>query len=145
MPALPLAARVAQGVTIAVVMYAAIQLALYLGVEEKSWLRRWAELVTGGGVGLVAGVVFVAVFGAVGWVSGPVYGAIGLFGLAAGGALGGLGIGAILNVIRDRNKYDISAPTVLAVLLVGAVIAGWLARIVGRKFSPPMPPPQGDA
>ena len=40
------------------IMYAAVQLALYLGVEEKSrWQQSW-EIVTGGGLGLLAGLIF---------------------------------------------------------------------------------------
>ncbi len=144
MAASSLSMRVAQGATIAVVMYATVQLALYLGIEEKSWLQRSWELVAGGGIGLLAGVAFFVVFGAIGWVSGLAYGAIGLLGLATGGALGGLGLGALMNVIRDPDKYKIDHFTVVAVLAIGAVIAGWLARIVGRKLSR-QSQPQSDA
>jgi len=144
MAANPPIVRVAQGVTIAVVMCAANLVAYYLGVEEKSWLQRSWELLTGGGIGLLTGIGFFVLFGAVGLVSGPVYGAIGLLGLAAGGTLGGLGLGALLNVIRDPEKYNISYLTVVAVLVVGAAIAGWLAHIVGRKF-PGSAPSQSDA
>jgi hypothetical protein len=62
------------------IMYAAIQLAFYLGVEEKSWWQRSWEIVTGGGLGLLAGLSFFLLFGAVGWVSGVAYGALGPFG-----------------------------------------------------------------
>lgn len=137
MTAFPPHVRIAQVATITVVMYAVTQLALFLGVDEKSWFQQSWELVTGGSIGLLAGVVFFLVFGAIGWVSGPIYGAIGLLGMAAGGALGGLGLGALVNVIRDPDHYNISYITVVGVLIVGSVIAGWLARIVGRKLQRP--------
>ena len=134
MPVLPPAFRIAQAAAIAVVMYGAIQLALYLGVEEKSWLQRSWEFLAGGTVGLVAGLLFFLLVGAIGWVSGPVFGAVGVIGLAAGGALGGLGLGALVNVVRDPDKYNISYLTVFVVVLGGAVIAAWLAGIIGRKL-----------
>ncbi len=88
MTARPSAVQLAQGVTIAVVMYLALQLAFYLGVEEKSWLQRSWEILAGGGVGLIAGAVFFGLVGAIGWVSGPVFGAVGLLGLAMVAHLG---------------------------------------------------------
>lgn len=129
------AVQLAQGVAISVVMYAAIQVAFYLGVEEKSWFQRSWEIFAGGGVGLILGAVFFGLVGAVGWVSGPVYGAVGLFGLATGGTLGGMGLGAVVNVIRNPDNYNISSGTVLIIVVLGAVIAAWLARFVGRRLS----------
>lgn len=143
MPALSPAIRITQGAIIAVVMYTAIQLALYLGVNEKSWLQRSWEILAGGGIGLAAGFVFFFVFGAIGWVSGLAYGAIGLVGLATGGALGGLGLGALVNVIRDPERYDIDYVMVFVVLAIGVLIARWLARIVGRKLSLHTQPERG--
>lgn len=126
--------RIVQTFTIAVVMYAAIQLALYVGVEEKTIFQRAWELFFGSGIGALAGVAFFLVFGAIGWVSGLAYGAIGLLGLAVGGALGGLGLGALLNVIRNPDKFNIDYVTVGVVLAIGAVIAIWLARIISRRI-----------
>ena len=114
-----------------VVMYAASQLALYLGVEEKSWWQRSWEIVTGGGLGLLAGLGFFLLFGAVGWVSGVAYGALGLLALATGGALGGLGLGALLNVARHPEQYNISVPIVFITLVTGTAFATWLAKWVG--------------
>lgn len=131
----PFAVQIAQGVAISVVMYVAIQLAFYIGVEEKSWFQRSWEILAGGGVGLIAGAVFFCLVGAVGWVSGPLFGAVGLLGLATGGALGGMGLGAVINVIRDPEKYNISFGTVFIIILLGAVIATLLARFVGRRLS----------
>lgn len=136
--------RIAQGATIAIVMYVAIQLALFLGVEEKSWLQRSWEILMGGGIGLFAGVAFFVVFGAIGWVSGPLFGGVGLIGLAAGGALGGLGLGALVNVIRDPDKYNISYPIVAGVVALGAVVATWLALLVAKKLYA-MPATKGNA
>lgn len=131
----PSAIRLAQVVTIAVVMYAAIQLAFYLGVDEKSWIQRSWEILAGGGFGLVAGAVVFALVGTIGWVSGPVFGAVGLIGLATGGALGGLGLGAVVNVIRDPDRYNIDFVTVVGVIIVGALASAWLARLVGGRLS----------
>ena len=100
------AIRIVQAAVFMVIMYAASQLALNLGVEEKSWWQRSWEIFTGGGLGLLAGLSFFLLFGAVGWVSGVAYGALGLLGLATGGALGGLGLGALLNVARNPEKYN---------------------------------------
>lgn len=135
MTVIPRSIRIAQYITFAVVMYAAIQLALYFGVEQKSLFQRSWELLTGGGIGLLAGVAFFVIFGAIGWVSGPIYGAIGLLGLATGGALGGLGLGALVNVIRNPGKFTINYFTVASFLIAGAIASCWLARIVGRKLS----------
>lgn len=131
----PLAVQLAQCVTTAVVMYAAIQIAFYIGVEEKSWFQRSWEILAGGGVGVITGAVFFGLVGAIGWVSGPVFGALGLVGLATGGALGGMGLGAVINVIRDPDQYEISFGTVFIVIVLGAVMAAWLARLVGRRLS----------
>lgn len=87
----PSVVQLAQGVTIAVVMYVAIQIAFYLGIEEKSWFDRSWEILAGGGLGLIAGALFFSLVGAIGWVSGPLFGAVGLLGLATGGAVGGNG------------------------------------------------------
>ena len=117
-------------------MYPFIQLAFFLGVEEKSWVERSWTLLTGGGTGLAAGIVFFLLFGAVGWVSGAAYGAIGLLGLATGGALGGLGLGALANLIRNPDHYDISVGTISVTLTLGTALAIWLAQLIGRKLSP---------
>jgi len=129
-----IAVHVAQAVTAAVVMFAAIQAALYLGVDERSWFQRWWEITTGGSVGMLAGIACFVVVGAIGWVSGPLYGAIGLLGLATGGALGGLGLGALMTVIRNPEHYNINIPTVTGTLVAGAAFAFWLARVVGRRL-----------
>jgi len=72
-------------------LYVALQLALYWGVETKTWWERSWDLVTGGAIGAIAGVMGFFVVGAIGWVSGPMFGAVGLLGLMGGGALGGMG------------------------------------------------------
>lgn len=134
MPAPSPAIRIIQVAIIAAVMYAAIQLAIYLGVEEKSWLQLYWDIIAGGSIGVTAGAVFFVLFGAIGWVSGLAYGAIGLIGMATGGALGGLGLGALVNVIRHPERYDINYVTVFGVLAIGALVARWLVRAVGRKL-----------
>ena len=128
------AIRIVQAAVFMVIMYAASQLALNLGVEEKSWWQRSWEIFTGGGLGLLAGLSFFLLFGAVGWVSGVAYGALGLLGLATGGALGGLGLGALLNVARNPEKYNISISVVFITLAIGCILATWSAKWVGRQL-----------
>jgi hypothetical protein len=120
-------------------LYLTAYLTLYFGVEEKSVFERFWDLITGGGVGLVAGVAFFVVFGAIGWVSGALFGAIGLFGLAFGGALGGLGLGALVNVVRDPGKYNYHWGVIALIVTAGAALTYWLWYLIERKF-PPDPP-----
>ncbi len=133
-PSFPI--RIAQIAVAASVMYATVQLALYFGVEEKTWLQRSWETLTGGGIGLISGFVFFFTFGAIGWVCGPLYGAIGIIGLATGGALGGLGLGALVHVIRNPDDYIVNNLTVIGISILGSAIAVWLVLIIGGK-----PPP----
>lgn len=121
------------------IMYAATQLAFYLGIEEKSWWQRSWEIVTGGGLGLLAGLSFFLLFGAVGWVSGVAYGALGLLGLATGGALGGLGLGALLKVARHPEQYNISIPILFITLAIGGALATWSAKWAGRQLNKQFP------
>ena len=107
------------------VMYLAIQIALALGIQEKSWWTRSWEFVVGGSVGAIAGVAFFIIFGAIGWVCGALYGALGVIELALGGALGGLGLGALANIIRNPGRYDFAWPTIVITMLIG----GGLAKI----------------
>ena len=104
-------------------MYVVLQLSIALGAEEISWWQRSWEFVTGGTLGLLAGVAFFVIFGSIGWVCGPLFGAIGLFGLAFGGALGGLGLGALAHIIRDPSRYNFSWPTIIFVLLIGGILS----------------------
>lgn len=127
--------RLVQFIVFSIVMYATIQLAIFLGFEEKSWWQKSWEILTGGFLGASVGVLFFLVVGAVGWVSGPIFGALGLFGLMMGGALGGMGLGALANIIRNPDDYNIDIPTVLAILLLGIATATWLIAAVGRYLS----------
>lgn len=115
-------------------MYVVIQLAVACGIEEKSWLQRSWEFVVGGGFGLIAGVAFFVVFGTIGWVCGPIYGSIGLVGLMAGGALGGLGLGALVNIIRNPSHYNFNWPIIIATLVIGGILSKLLSSLVSRKI-----------
>ncbi len=109
-------------------MYLVIQCAIYWGIYEKSlWSRTW-EFFTGGTIGLISGVGFFIVFGSIGYVCGPIYGAIGLLGLGTMGAIGGLGLGAIINIMRNPNYYRFEWEVILPTLLMGGIIAKFLAR-----------------
>ena len=114
------------------IMYAGIQLAIYFGLEEKTWFQRSWEFVTGGTLGILAGIGFFIFFGSIGWVCGPsLYGAIGLLGLSAMGALGGLGVGAIINIIRDPDAFNYTWTVIVPVLLCSAIVA----RLVSTKVT----------
>lgn len=47
----PFIVQLAQCVTTAIIMYVAIQIAFYMGIEEKSWFHRSWEILVGGSVG----------------------------------------------------------------------------------------------
>lgn len=114
------------------VMYFALQLAVVLGVEKKSWLQMSWELVFGGSIGAIAGLTFFFLFGAIGWVCGAFYGAVGLVSLMVGGALGGLGLGVLANIFRNPQKYVFAWPTILLVVAIGLVVANVLSAVAGR-------------
>jgi hypothetical protein len=87
------------------VMFVAIQVAIVIGVERKSWLQLSWEFLVGG-----SGVVFFVIFGAIGWVCGALYGGLGLLSLMVGGALGGLGLGAVANIARSPRCRVLCGP-----------------------------------
>ncbi|MBN8450222.1 MAG: hypothetical protein J0M13_14660 [Candidatus Accumulibacter sp.] len=120
-------------------MYLAIQLALAVGVERKSWLQLSWEFLVGGTLGAIAGVAFFFIFGAIGFVCGALFGSLGLLSLMLGGALGGLGLGALVNIARDPQRYNFHWPTISAILLVGLLLARFassLARRAAEKSAP---------
>ena len=113
-------------IRIAVLMalgYITIQIAVVLGIEKKSWFERSWDLLAGGSFGAIAGLAFFLLFGAIGWVSGAIYGSLGLLSLMLGGALGGLGLGTIVNIVRDPSHYNFNWLTLIFVLVVGGALA----------------------
>ena len=109
------------------VMFVAIQVAIVIGVERKSWLQLSWEFLVGG-----SGVVFFVIFGAIGWVCGALYGGLGLLSLMVGGALGGLGLGAVANIARNPHEYNFHWPSIIAVLVVGSFVAKFLSSMALR-------------
>ncbi|GAB3477122.1 hypothetical protein [Polaromonas eurypsychrophila] len=126
------APRLLQVAIFSAVMYATIQIALSLGVERKSWLQLSWEFLAGGSFGAMAGMAFFILFGAIGWVCGALYGSIGLWMLMIGGGLGGLGLGALANIIRNPQRYTFHWPTILAVAAVGILLALILSSLAFR-------------
>jgi hypothetical protein len=58
-------------------------------------------------IGGLAGLLVFLFIGTIGWVAaGVFYGALGLFSLVAGGILGGLGLGSVVDVIRNPGDYS---------------------------------------
>ena len=80
MERVPPSVRLAQLAAFVGVMYFAIQLAIHLGIEKKTWWQFSWEIITGGTLGAIAGVAFFVLVGAVGLVSGAMFGALGLLG-----------------------------------------------------------------
>jgi hypothetical protein len=119
------------------VFFAAASFGLALGVDPKSWWERALGSVGGGLLGAIGGIGFFVLVGAIGWVSGPLFGAIGLLGLFAGGALSGMGLGAIVDIFRRPGNYHFDAVTLLLALAIGLVAAWWLYRFVDRKSAEP--------
>lgn len=116
------------------VMYVALQIAVSFGIQSKSWFQMSWELVAGGSFGAIAGLAFFLIFGAIGWVCGAIYGSIGLLWLMVGGALGGLGLGALANIVRNPQRYNFNWTILILVLLAGfflaKVLSAWAVRRV---------------
>jgi hypothetical protein len=127
------AVRLIEAAAFMAMMYFVVQLAVAWGIEEKSWWQRYWEFVVGGGFGLVVGAAFFVVFGAIGWVCGPISGAVGLIGLMAGGALGGLGLGALANIMRNPSRYNFNWLIICVTILVGGLVSKGLSSLIGRK------------
>lgn len=109
--------------------WACIQVLLAFGIEKKSFFQIFADILGGGAMGMTAGLVFFIVFGAIGWVSGAIYGAIGIFTLMVGGALGGMGLGALVHVARNPDQYVFNWP----VLLIGTLISFFLVKLITAR------------
>lgn len=121
--------------TFGAVMYVAIQLSWYFGIEEKSWLQRSWGFATGGSLGLIAGLLFFVAIGAIGWVSGPFFGSLGLVSLMLGGGLSGLGLGSLVDAFRDPERYEFNWLIICAVLMIGFLSARVLSSAAVRAAS----------
>lgn len=139
------AERLLRAAVFMAVMYVAIQLAIGWGVDKKSWLQMSWDYLLGGSFGAMAGLAFFLLFGAVGWVCGALYGSLGLLWLMIGGSLGGLGIGALANIVRNPQQYTFHWYIIVPVLLLGIVVAKFVSTSVvqwaAARLSPPSPPP----
>ncbi|WP_289282339.1 MULTISPECIES: hypothetical protein [unclassified Methylophaga] len=111
-----------------------LQLILFFGVEKKSFLQIFADILGGGAAGAGLGILFFLVFGAIGWVSGAIYGALGLFSLMLGGALGGLGIGSLIHIARNPDHYNFNFPIILVGSFVSFLLIRWVSSKVGRLY-----------
>lgn len=116
------------------VFLTAAYIGLSLGVEVKPWWERAWGFLVGGSLGAVVGIGFFIFVGSIGWVSGPLFGAVGLLGLAAGGALGGLGLGSIVDIIRSPQNYNFHALPILGALTIGLLAAYFVYVFLFRKF-----------
>lgn len=112
-----------------IVMYVFLQLAIVLGVEKKELYKYAWDLIAGGSTGALMGLLFFLMFGAIGWVSGAIYGSIGLISLILGGALGGLGLGSLVHIARNPDRYEINWLILVSVLFVGVLISRYLAQM----------------
>lgn len=128
----PLTRMLIQAAVFSTVLYITIQVALSLGVERKSWLHLSWEFLAGGSLGAIAGVTFFLLFGAIGWVCGALYGSISLLSLMIGGGLGGLGLGALANILRSPENYIFHWPTIGVILVLGIAIAHVMSSLALR-------------
>jgi len=115
-------------------MYLVIHITIIFGVKEKSWFQKSWEFLLGGGVGAIAGAAFFLLFGTIGWVCGPLYGAIGLVLLVTGGALGGLGLGAIINIIRNPSDFIFYPYKIFFILTIGGLLSWHISIFVANIF-----------
>ena len=106
--------------------WACIQTILFFAVEKKSFFQIFADIIGGGTAGAAAGAIFFLVFGAIGFVSGAIYGAFGLFALMVGGALGGMGLGALVHIARNPNQYVFNWPVILIGAVISYVFVKWI-------------------
>jgi len=111
-----------------------LQIILILGVEKKSFFQIFADILGGGTVGATIGILFFLIFGVVGWVSGAIYGALGLFSLMLGGALGGLGLGALIHIARNPGHYDFNAPVIIIGILATYMLVNLASSTAGRLY-----------
>ena len=106
-----------------------LQIVLFFGVEKKTFIQLFADILGGGAAGAVAGLAFFVIFGAIGYVSGAIYGALGLLSLMVGGALGGLGLGSLLHIARNPDHYNFDWP----IILIGALVSWCLVLFLTAK------------
>lgn len=113
------------------IIFIGCNLAILLGVEEKSLFQRLGEIFSGGTIGALAGLGFFLIYGGVGLVSGALHGAIGLISLVAAGGLSGMGVGSIFYVLRDPDKYNFTWPVIIPIV----VLTFYIAKKVTKKFT----------
>ena len=135
----PIALKLIRYAVLMAVLYVALLIAIVWGIEEKSWIERSWDLLAGGSFGAMAGLVFFLLFGAIGWVTGAIYGSLGLLSLMLGGALGGLGLGAVVNIARNPDHYNFNLPTLILVLIVGGTLAYFLSKFAVGWASKKLP------
>jgi hypothetical protein len=135
----PIALKFIRFTVFLVLVYFALLAAGALGVEEKSWFERSWDLLAGGSLGAMAGLLFFLLFGAIGWVSGAIYGSLGLLSLLIGGGLGGLGLGTIVNMVRHPDDYNVNLPVFFSILFVGVAFAYFLSKLAEGWASKKLP------
>ncbi|RDH80663.1 MAG: hypothetical protein DIZ80_16665 [endosymbiont of Galathealinum brachiosum] len=115
-------------------LWACIQIILFVGVEKKSFIQMFADIIGGGTIGATIGILFFIVFGAIGWVSGALYGALGVLSLMLGGALGGLGLGSLIHIARNPNHYSFNVPVILVGALITYMIYKWVTSKMDKLY-----------
>ena len=115
-------------------MWLCTQIIIALGVDRKSWFEIFFDILGGGTAGAAVGVICFLVFGAIGWVSGAIYGALGLFSLMLGGALGGLGLGALVHILRNPAHYNFNFPVIIVGALATYFLVNKTASMVGKLY-----------
>jgi len=110
------------------IMSVSLYFAIDQGITKKSMWERGYSLLAGGGVGAVAGWGLFAVVGTIGFVAGPAFfGALGAGALMAIGALGGVGVGAVLDTgiraAKNPERFNINYGLIFLIMAVGLIVA----------------------
>lgn len=113
------------------IIFIGCKLAIFFGVEEKGLFQRAWDIITSGSIGALAGLGFFLIYGGVGLVSGTLHGALGLISLVTAGGLSGLGLGSIIYIMRDPEKYNFTWSVIIPIV----ILTFYIALKVSKKFT----------
>ena len=104
------------------------------GVEEKTIFEKSLGFFSGGAIGGLLGLLAFLFIGTIGWVAGALYGAIGVFSLIAGGILGGMGLGSIVDIIRNPDDYNFNLIVIFIGVVVIAILWMLMPKYAGKYY-----------
>jgi len=121
--------------TLITIMLAHVWAAAYFGIEEKSWLVQNWNMITGGGIGLVFGIIIALIYGGFGVVTGGLFFGIHALGICILSTLSGLGMGSISHVIMNPSSYYFNWYIIIPIILVGLLLSNKLSTIVWKTMN----------